>query len=126
MGAVTYSGTGKYMSGKDRMVLWGDIPGQARVFDEGAPVPAPAYMDQLISPADEEKNITAPDGKGWWPVCWVSWKNEAEDNRFSGFESDYHSGQLPGEVLVWIICWYQLFDKGWILVLWPTYLHSRL
>ena len=108
------------------MVLWGDIPGQARVFDEGAPVPAPAYMDQLISPADEEKNITAPDGKGWWPVCWVSWKNEAEDNRFSGSESDYHSGQLSGEVLIWIICWYQLFDKGWILVLWPTYLHSRL
>ena len=129
MGSITYSGTGKYATSEDRMVLWDQTPGTVPVFDHAAPVPEPEeqFIDRLIDPVNEPKVISTPPNKGWWPVCWLSWKGEATDNLHDGTESDYRSLQLAGSLRVWIVCWYQLFDGSRFLTLWPTYLmHSRL
>ncbi len=110
--SVTYAGTGRYNPYSDFAVRWEDTPDEQ---DDG--------LDRLIDPQKEYK---APLGKGFWPVCWVSWRTEAYDVGFRGTMEEYHAAQVAGRIVIWVICWYQLFENVWVLVLWPVSLRSRL
>jgi hypothetical protein len=108
--SATYTGAGKYVAGVDYCLTWEDT------------------NETLIDPTEGAKLQTfrADTGRGYWPVCWVTWHSEREDVGFWGSEADYRTAQRMGVCPVWVICWYQLFDSSWVMCLWPVYLRSRL
>jgi hypothetical protein len=119
VGAVTYPGCGKYDPCLDTAVRWEDMV-------EDLP-PDMGHFDRLIDDdCRKEGFFRAPDKRGWWPICIVSWKSEASDCGFRGSPQEYRVQQQMGMCVVWALCWYQLFDGTWILVLWPVFLRSRL
>ena len=107
LAAVQYAGQGKY-SPTDPCVLWDQIPKDATMKLHGLP--------------DGNKE------KGWWPVCAISWHSEALDMSFHGGNNAYITLKGAGGTITWVICWYQLFDGEWELVLWGVFVRptSRL
>ena len=105
LGSIMYKGDGKYDEKLDKVVLWDHMT--------------------LIDPRDAPKLL---QGRSWWPVCVVSWVGEHKDLSFWGTDAEYRSHQARGLLPVFVICWYQLFDNDWVMILWPVMLHppSRL
>ncbi len=60
------------------------------------------------------------------PAVWVQWKGEHQDLQHRGSDAEYRSRQLQGMCVIWVACWYQLWDGVWVIVLWPVYLMARL
>jgi hypothetical protein len=105
LASIMYKGDGKYDEKLDKVVLWDHMT--------------------LIDPRDAPKLL---QGRSWWPVCVVSWVDEHKDLSFWGTDAEYRSHQARGLLPVFVICWYQLFDNDWVMILWPVMLHppSRL
>ena len=101
---VTYKGDGKY----DHTVDFG----------------VTLHTMQLIDPVDPPKELELPTGRSWWPVCWVQWKTEVYDNWYGDQVEQYRTHQLSGATVVWVVCWYQLFDSDWVMTLWPVRLRQ--
>ena len=58
----------------------------------------------------------------------ISWHSEALDMSFHGGRNAYITLKGAGCTITWVICWYQLFDGEWELVLWGVFVRptSRL
>jgi hypothetical protein len=112
LGSVRYSGQGKYDPSRDSCVLWEDTPGS---------LDGEQHFERLIDPQDQSKaQLMGDSSRGWWPVCTVSWRNEHIDMSFRGSSNAYIQHRLGGLTITWVICWYQLFDGDWELVLWAV------
>ena len=106
--SVTYKGQGKYETDQDVAVRWEDT------------------TDRLIDPADAPKHLEGSKERGWWPAVWVQWKGEHQDLQYHGSDAEYRLRQLQGMCVIWVACWYQLWEGVWVIVLWPVYLRARL
>jgi hypothetical protein len=102
--SATYKGDGKYDAFVDYAVRWEETAERSGVGD----------------------TFVAGSDRGYWPICWVTWRSERSDVGFAGTEEQYRMAQLRGTCAVWVICWYQLFDSTWVMCLWPVFLRSRL
>ena len=124
---VKYSGSGKY-SESNVCVLWEDVP--CHVEDGCCPDLINAEFGRLIDPTDVPKMQFRPELEGdktagWWPCAIVNWKTEAQDNGYDCDQSTYRRWKRKGKVGSWAICWYQLFDGSWVLVLWRIFLRTE-
>ena len=119
MGAVTYPGDGKYNPCLDVAVRWEDM------LQDLPPADKERFERLIDDDCRKEGGFKAPEGRGWWPICIVSWRTEAADCGFRGSPQQYREKQQLGTCVVWALCWYQLLDGTWIMVLWPVYLLSR-
>ena len=119
---MRYSGQGKYDPSVDSCVLWDNIPWTSELPDHVVERSGGgAHFERLIDPADGAKAQLMGDSKrGWWPVCTVSWRNEHIDMSFRGSSNANIQHRLGGLTITWVICWYQLFDGDWELVLWAV------
>ena len=106
LSVVSYPGAGKYGTGgnePERAVRWEDIK---------------EYDDTILS-------ATCPRTFGWWPALIVQWAEQHADHGFTS-RAEYYSRVMCGTLPVYVVCWYQLVDGTWSMVLWPIFLTSRL
>jgi hypothetical protein len=77
-------------------------------------------FERLIDPDEEtdmSKCMHAPTGKGFWPVCKVTWRNMHLDHGFRTAE-EYDRAVRSGRCKAYVVCWYQLVDDGRVLYVW--------
>ena len=107
MSVVSYPGKGKYGGLGDnepeRAVRWEDIN------------------------EDDDTILSAPIPRtsGWWPALIVQWAEQHADHGFTT-RAEYYSRVMCGTLPAYVVCWYQLVDGTWVMVLWPIFLVSRL
>ena len=140
--AVSYGGSGKYCN-TDVCLQWDylqaaedDLP---VAFAEAAyqagtelDYKKPPSFDRLIHPNDPSKMHEGSEygkqvvaGRGWWPVCIVHWHGEAADHGWNN-EAAYLEAAHDGRLCAYAVCWYQLTDGSWVLVLWRVMIRARL
>ena len=88
----------------------------------------PPHVDQLIDndgwhkqaepPCDYKYGMQTDPSRGWWPVCIVNWHTEHSDHGWAADPDGYFLAQRAGRLCAYAICWYQLHDGQWVLVLW--------
>ncbi len=97
-GAVAYSGAG-----------------QGKYGEQSAFVPAGRF-DRLIDD-NESKTMMPPPGKGWRPVCRITWRNMHLHHGYPCMAS-YERAVRSGKQKCYVLCWYQLVDGGRIIAVW--------
>ena len=55
----------------------------------------------------------------------MQWAEQHEDH-YIKTRGEYFSRVICGTLPVYVVCWYQLADGTWSMVLWPILLASRL
>ena len=113
MAAVTYPGQGKYDMEKDCVVPYGKF--ERLIEDDG--------FYKMNS--DGTKGWGHIPGRGWWPVCIITWDTQAEDHGYASAEV-YFRDMVSGRVMCYVLCWYQLFDGTLVLSVWAVRFVSRL
>ena len=129
--AVSYPGSGKYNLNCDgeRAVHWDDLVGD---YDDALPLMDLPKGERLIDEKHDclnRRNMPLrediPAGSGWWPACIVTWTTQPLDHGFTSYET-YFAAASNGQLLVYVVCWYQLMDSSILITAWPIRLMSRL
>ena len=114
LAAATYPGQGKYDDATDRIVPFGKL--SRLIEDDGF------YKE---SSNGDKGGWHSPPGRGWWPVCMITWDTQHLDHGYQTAEL-YFRDMLSGRVKCYVICWYQLFDGTYLLSVWAVRIVSRL
>ena len=114
LAAVTYPGTGKYCEQTDCIVPFGKF--ERLIEDDGF---------YKMDANGEKQGWMAPPGRGWWPVCIITWDSQHQDHGYASAEA-YFRDVVSGRVKCYVLCWYQLFDGTTVLSAWAVRLVSRL
>ena len=113
MAAVTYPGQGKYDASRDCLVPYGQFV--RLIEDDGF----------YKAGSDGSKGWSSPPGRGWWPVCMITWDTQHVDHGYTSAEV-YFRDMVSGRVMCYVLCWYQLFDGTNVLSVWAVRFVSRL
>ena len=131
MACVSYPGQGKYhteSATSERALHWSELVEEK--IQEG-------HFERLIDDdhhkqpeaTDAIKNVPLrhpiPNGSGWWPACIINWHSQHTDHGYATREA-YFIAVFNGVAVVYVVCWYQLFEGTYILTAWPIRLTSRL
>jgi hypothetical protein len=114
MAAVTYPGQGKYDASRDCLVPYGKF--ERLIEDDGF---------YKAGSDGSSKGWSSPPGRGWWPVCMITWDTQHVDHGYSSAEV-YFRDMVSGRVMCYVLCWYQLFDGTFVLSVWAVRFVSRL